>query len=64
MRNAFRFVENQWAVTTKEIFEIIIMNCNVGLLKNELIDLQQDITLKDIFLAIYIYNFYIFNYYH
>ncbi|XP_022181893.1 general transcription factor II-I repeat domain-containing protein 2B-like [Myzus persicae] len=49
LRNAFRFIENPWAVTTKEIFEINIMNHNIGLLKNELIDLQEDITLKYIF---------------
>ncbi|XP_008183699.1 general transcription factor II-I repeat domain-containing protein 2B-like [Acyrthosiphon pisum] len=49
LRNSFRFIENPWAVTTKEIFEIYIMNCNIGLLKSELIDLQKDITLKDIF---------------
>lgn len=49
LKNSFRFIENSWAVTTKEIFEINIMNCNIGLLKSELIDLQQDITLKDIF---------------
>jgi len=49
LKNAFRFIENPWAVTTKEIFEINIMNHNISLLKNELIDLQEDITLKDIF---------------
>lgn len=49
LRNSFRFIENPWAVTTKEILEINIMNCIIGLLKSELIDLQQDITLKDIF---------------
>jgi len=47
--NAFRFIENPWAASTKDIFEINIFNCNVGLLKSELIDLKQDITLKDIF---------------
>jgi len=42
-------IENPWAITAKEIFEINIMNCNIGSLKSEFIDLQQDITLKDIF---------------
>lgn len=49
LKNAFRFIEYPWAVTTREIFEINIMNSNIGLLKSELIDLQQDIILKDIF---------------
>jgi len=49
--NAFRFIENPWAATTKDMFEVNILNCYVGLLKSELIDLQQDITLKDILIV-------------
>jgi len=34
-------------VTKKDRFEINIFNCDVGLLKSELINLQQNILLKD-----------------